>query len=404
MHRAKHGMGKKVMGIILSALVLVGSSALTTKAADIPREVGVPDFTAMSYNVKGEVAYFNELYHTSEEWKAENRSQKQLEMLLKYSPDVLGVSEETYEFRRTFYNHLPGYDSVGEYLFTPDTFFSPLFSNTNLPDANRVYFKRSVFDYLGSDTIWLHEGNVQEVGVIEGETNVRGATMVALRFKETNEKFVISNTHLGLNDDIANRQMEILVRETEAFAKQHGISAILYMGDYNLGYTAVKSLATGDYQCIWDTSVTSHNQPGMGGSWVDHIYVNNKLRLLDRLSLDASEWDNSDSSSDHDPLLANVCFSSYIPRGNIASNTIKTNVSGDRLVIQSGTIDGLGQSNGFVMFYDANNTYVGATQLIARQDTNGSYYISDSAYIPSGSVRANLKIDGGQTYGNIWRQ
>ena len=387
-----------VVSFALSAVFLAGVAGANT----IPRETGVPDFTVMSYNVRGEVALFNEAFHTAPDQQAGVRAAKQILMIQKHWPDVLGTSEETAMFNE-IYTHFLGddYGIVGDYLFTPDTLLSPYFSNTNQPDANRIYYKLSVFNYLGSQTIWLHEGDVYKVGKIDGETNVRGATMAALMFKETNEKVVICNTHLGLNDDISNRQMEILVRETEAFAKRHGITAILYMGDFNMGYTVIKALPASKYKTSWDNDVKSYNQAGKGGSWVDHVFINGNLRFLGRLSLDGSEWIDSDTSSDHDPILVNICFSSYVPRGDVANNNIKASVYGERLQIQSSVIAGLDWGNAFAIFYDANDKYVGGVQLIARQDENGGFYLADSIYVPADVKKVNVEITGGKTYG-IW--
>lgn len=389
---------RDAVAFVLSAAFLVGVAGANT----IPREAGVPDFTVMSYNVRGEVALFNEAFHTAPDQQAGVRAAKQILMLQKHWPDVLGTSEETAVFNEV-YTHFLGddYGIVGDYLFTPATLLSPYFSNTNQPDANRIYYKLSVFNYLGSQTIWLHEGDVHKVGKIEGETNVRGATMAALTFRETHEKVVICNTHLGLNDVISNRQMEILVRETEAFAKRYGITAILYMGDFNMGYTVIKALPASKYKTSWDNDVKSYNQTGKGRSWVDHVFINGSLRFLGRLSLDGSEWIDSDTSSDHDPLLVNVCFSSYVPRGDVADNSIKAGIYGDRLQIQSGIIAELDWGNAFALFYDANDQYIGAVQLVARRDGNGDFYLADSIYVPSEAQKVNVRVTGGKTYG-VW--
>ena len=168
-----------------------------------------------------------------------------------------------------------------------------------------------------------------------------------------------------------------------------------------MGYTVIKALPASKYKTSWDNDVKSYNQAGKGGSWVDHVFINGNLRFLGRLSLDGSEWIDSDTSSDHDPLLVNICFSSYVPRGDVANNNIKASVYGERLQIQSGVIAGLDWGNAFAIFYDANDKYVGGVQLIARQDGNGGFYLADSIYVPADVKKVNVEITGGKTYG-IW--
>lgn len=396
----------KVLSLMVCAFLALGVMVAPAQAAPLAATKS-NEFTVMTYNVLGEVAKYNEDKKSYNE-KASTRSMQQVNMIKTYAPDILGTSEETDTFNWNFSSYLHGYAPVGNPLFSPASYFHTLFSNTSMRDRNSIWYKMDKFDLVATKTIWLHDGNVNQQGKIDGETNVRGATLAILRVKTTGHQMVVANTHLGLTWSIAKRQAEILVRETQSYAKQYNTKAIMYLGDFNGSSVAYEPLW--NLKVVWDQGITSHT-PGSEPIWVDHIYVNDQMTFTDRLVLTNDEWSDANNASDHKAVMAKVKFGSGTDTETETTVDEKIAFSFKRNGLQltvSTTSGSVVSTFNYLVFYDKNGKKLSYTQLAAQKNAAGQWRINNKTiYMPESAVRADFEISDSQagryeTIENVW--
>ncbi len=397
-----------VLACAISAFLVLGVMTAPAQAAPL---VATQEnaFTAMTYNVLGEAASMNENSKPYNE-KASTRSMQQVNMIKTYAPDILGTSEESDTFHQNFSLNLTDYAQVGRPMFTPTLAIYVIFSNNSMRDRNSIWYKKDKFDLVATKTIWLHNGDVNSQGKLDGETNVRGATLAVLRLKATNQLVVVSNTHLGLTHSIAERQAEILVRETESFANEYNTKAIMYMGDFNGTSVAYSSL--NNLNVVWNGSVTSHT-PSDEPIWVDHIYTNSELTFTDRLVLTKAEWSDAENASDHKAVMATVKFANSSSEDSTNSEGSEEEIAfsfrrnGLQLTVST-TSGSVVSTFNYLVFYDKNGTRLGDTQLAAQQNAAGQWRINNKTiYMPEAAVKADFEISDyhanrHETIENVW--
>ena len=392
----RKAMGK-VLACVICAFLTLGVAAAPAHAKTLTA-TQQNAFTAMTYNVLGEAASMNENSKPYNE-KASTRSMQQVNMIKTYAPDILGTSEESDTFHQNFSLNLTDYAQVGRPMFTPTLAIYVIFSNNSMRDRNSIWYKKDKFDLVATKTIWLHNGDVNSQGKLDGETNVRGATLAVLRLKATNQLVVVSNTHLGLTHSIAERQAEILVRETESYAKEYNTNAIMYMGDFNGTSVAYSSL--NNLNVVWNANVTSHT-PGDEPIWVDHIYTNSALTFTDRLVLTKAEWADAENASDHKAVMATIKFADSSTTGSASSEgtsegsdeAIAFSIQRNGLQLTVSTTSGSVVSTfNYLVFYDKNGKRLGDTQLAAQQNAAGQWRINNKTiYMPEAAVKADFEI------------
>ncbi len=375
---------KKALSSILSIVMCVGVFTTVAVRANAAEN---KTFSVMTYNVYTQKAGVNE-YFMPEHEKASYRSKLSAAMVSTIHPDIFATSEETKIFTQTFKEKLKNYESVGEDIFYSGV-FNQMFSNPSVVDANRIYYDREKFGFLATDMVYLHEGNVHEIGLIPDETNYRAATFLALRYRPTGEKVVIANTHLGLKDDIIRRQSEIFVREAELFAKKHGIYNIIYLGDFNLSPENLPAMSK--LNNIWDSNVQSNNTGNLHKG-IDHIFTTKNMVIEDRTVINKEYWYDCELASDHRPVMANVHFGSYTKLDR-PDNRLKTTIAGNTMQITSNTMPDIGMSDRvFVEFYNG-DAIVMTTQL-APKAQDGAYYLNEAVNIPKNATSAKILIFG----------
>jgi len=332
----KRNFMKKMLCSVLSMVFLVsvftGIIPLQASAKGLPVQ-DEESITVMSYNVKGELAAIHERFSLPHDQKAWVRAPRQVQMIQEYSPDILGTSEETIIFSQVYSSVLQSeYGVNGDPLFGPSTLFHPIYGNTSIPDANRIYYKKSKFHHLTSQTIWLHDGNVFQQGKLDGETNVRGATLTVLEHKATGTRLVVANAHLSLDLNLARKQAGILKRETEILAGLLGISTILYIGDMNAVPGAIPAFYF--LQNIWNAP--SYNIPSVPEWQIDNIYATTPAQITGRFVVEKAVWPDRDAS-DHAPIIASIKLPKHTADDHCVTLYKDADYSGDRVTLGVGT-------------------------------------------------------------------
>lgn len=214
------------------------------------------------------------------------RSQRFMEMLAEYNPDLFGAQEYTYGWSVWLQKHtkkaggtgtLGGYSMVG---------CSRDGRDTTGGEFNPIFYRTDRFELLDSDTFWLSD-TPEVVSKVEHSSNNRICTWALLKDKQTGETILFANTHLDhTTDDIRAIQVEYLM----SFLARHVGEYPLYLtGDFNctsdsVPYATVSARLANSHQTAWiDHSVvenTYHDYTVEGMSEIDFIFHNDKTTAV----------------------------------------------------------------------------------------------------------------------------
>ena len=245
---------------------------------------------AMSYNLR---------YNTSEGGAA--RMNALASQINKYSPDILGVQEETPVWRNFLSSHLDSrYARVGEGR-------RGVSDQRESNEAVSVYFDTEKFELLHTVTKWLSD-TPDVPSYIEGAHHRRCVTFAVLKCKLSGKELVYANTHFDCGTDA--------VREAESrclsnIRRGFGNLPFIISGDFNFqpdspAYNLVREGGLLDAsRTAPDTEFegTFHNY-GKVGVIIDYFFVNEKIKPLVYRVL--SEKYDGEYTSDHYPIT--LCF------------------------------------------------------------------------------------------------
>ena len=247
-------------------------------------------FTAMSYNLR---------YDTNEGGEA--RMNALASHIKKYSPDILGVQEETPTWSRFLSSELaPKYVRVGEGRRGAS---DPRESN----EATAVYYDKEKFELVHTVTRWLSP-TPDVPSYIEGAHHRRCVTFAVLKSKESGCEFVYANTHFDNGSDAVREEESRCLSELR---RGFGNLPFIISGDFNLypdstAYNLMREGGLLDASRIApDTEFEStfHNY-GRMGVIIDYFFVNEKVKPLVYRVL--AEKHNGEFTSDHYPIT--LCF------------------------------------------------------------------------------------------------
>ena len=245
---------------------------------------------AMSYNLR---------YNTSE--GGATRMNALASQINKYSPDILGVQEETPVWRNFLSSHLDSrYARVGEGRRGAS-------DQRESNEAVSVYFDTEKFELLHTVTKWLSD-TPDVPSYIEGAHHRRCVTFAVLKCKLSGKELVYANTHFDCGTDA--------VREAESrclsnIRRGFGNLPFIISGDFNFqpdspAYNLVREGGLLDAsRTAPDTEFegTLHNY-GKVGVIIDYFFVNEKIKPLVYRVL--SEKYDGEYTSDHYPIT--LCF------------------------------------------------------------------------------------------------
>ena len=240
----------------------------------------------MSYNLR---------YDTSEGGAA--RMNALASQINQYSPDLLGVQEETPVWREFLTAHLDSkYERVGEGRRGAS-------DQREANEAAAVYFDTQKFELLHTVTKWLSD-TPDLPSYIEGAHFPRTVTFAVLKRRSDGCKFVYANTHFDCGPDA--------VREAESRCLpkiRHGFGELPFLisGDFNCQpdssvYNLVREGGLSDASRIApDTKFEStFHAYGKMEVTIDYFFVNKKIKPLVYRVL--SEKYQGEYTSDHYPI------------------------------------------------------------------------------------------------------
>ena len=245
---------------------------------------------AMSYNIR---------YDTNEGGAA--RMNALADQINQYSPDLLGVQEETPVWREFLSAHLdPKYARVGEGRRGA--------SNTSESNESAaVYYDTQKFELLHTVTKWL-SATPDFPSYIEGAHFPRTVTFAVLKRRSDGVKLVYANTHFDCGPDaVREAESRCLPKIREGF----GALPFLISGDFNCQpdspvYDLVREGGLLDASRIAPETKLESTFHGYGkmGVIIDYFFVNEKIKpLAYRVH---TEKPNGEYASDHYPIT--LCF------------------------------------------------------------------------------------------------
>ena len=247
-------------------------------------------FTAMSYNLR---------FNTSE--GGAKRMSALASHIKKYSPDILGVQEETPTWRDFLSSELaPKYTRVGEGRRGAS---DPRESN----EATAVYYDTDKFELVHTVTKWL-SATPDVPSYIEGAHHRRCVTFAVLRSKDDGTEFVYANTHFDNGSDAVREQESRCLSELR---RGFGALPFIISGDFNFysdsnAYNLMREGGLLDAsRTAPDTEFEStfHNYGKMGVT-IDYFFANEKVKPLVYRVL--AEKHEGEFTSDHYPIT--LCF------------------------------------------------------------------------------------------------
>ena len=238
---------------------------------------------AMSYNLR---------YNTSEGGAA--RMNALAAHINQYSPDLLGVQEETPEWRAFLSQHLDQkYARVGEGRRGAS-------SEKETNEAAAVYYNTEKFKLLHTVTKWL-SATPDIPSYIEGAHFPRTVTFAVLRRKSDDVKLIYANTHFDCSsEEVKDAESRILADIRKGF----GELPFIISGDFNskpdsLSYKLVCKGGLFDASRTAPDSelgITFHGY-GKEGATIDYFFVNEKINPIAYKVL--AEKPNGEYTSDH---------------------------------------------------------------------------------------------------------
>ena len=212
---------------------------------------------ATMYNGKITVLTQNLRYRDDEGGNSvAERSERFLELVLDYDPDIIGTQEATPLWTKYLTEHLADeYTMVG--VFRDG-------SGHAGDEANYILYRTDRFTMIDSGTFWLNPENPEVVGKVEDALCNRICTWALLKDNKTGEQILACNTHLDHSTDtIRASQLAVLF---EQLAYDLGHYSVVMTGDFNMlresePYKAVikAGLLDGQRNAWLDESTVDHS-------------------------------------------------------------------------------------------------------------------------------------------------
>jgi endonuclease/exonuclease/phosphatase family metal-dependent hydrolase len=173
------------------------------------------DLSVMSFNLR---------YDTSEDGKNQwsNRKEACISMLKKTKPSILGIQEGLHHQVTYLDENLPDYNYIGVGRDYGD----------EAGEYNAVYYLKSKFELLESNTFWLSETPDEPSKGWDGDCK-RIVTWAKLKDKDTEKEIYIFNTHLDHVGEKAQKEgVKLLVKKIDEIVDEK--RPIFITGDFNI--------------------------------------------------------------------------------------------------------------------------------------------------------------------------
>ena len=215
----------------------------------------------------------------------------------KYSPDILGVQEETPLWREFLCTHLAEkYERVGEGRKGAS-------DKSEANEAAAVYYDTQKFELLHTVTKWLSD-TPDIPSYISGAHFPRSVTFALLKCRKSGKKLIFANTHFDCGEDAVREEES---RCLSKIRRGFGELPFVISGDFNFqpespAYNLVREggLLDASREAQETELESTFHGYGKMGVIIDYFFVNEKIRPLVYRVL--SEKYNGEYTSDHYPI------------------------------------------------------------------------------------------------------
>ena len=211
------------------------------------------------------------------------------------NPDLFGLQEVQLVHAPGYAVALPEYDYV--YFDNDGTTFN----------SQPIYYKRDKFELLASGIKWLSDTpNVRSK--YEESAYVRSFTYAYLKDKETNEQFLMVNSHLDYRGEANVKQVEAIVDITR---EMYPDTPIFYTADWNMrptskGYAKMNEKGCAAVEEYIPDADTSGTEVGEGPTaTIDFCFVDKKYWKGSAYKV-MRDHKYSKSASDHYALYVEI--------------------------------------------------------------------------------------------------
>lgn len=174
---------KKMLACLLcAATVLTGSVCGSVSATTADTDTAELNIRAMSFNIR----YLLDDPYDAITYTATQRKKVVLDQIKAYSPDVLGVQEDTAEWKTVLTEGLSGYSVYAGATLTNSPFDA---------SYNAIFYKTDRFTLIESGCKWL-TSTPNVISSVAENIHIRRVNYVILRDKVTHTQFCFANTHL----------------------------------------------------------------------------------------------------------------------------------------------------------------------------------------------------------------
>lgn len=308
---------KKLIAFVLCAATLLTCSVCGTVSAETAETDNTAklDVRAMSFNIR----YMLEDSYDAISYSASQRKKVVVDQIKNYSPDLLGVQEDTGEWLNVLKPALSDYA----------TYTGPAVEGTDSDNSyNTIFYKKERFEFVSSGTKWLTDDGTKKL--LDGTYHYRRVNYVILKDKETQAQFCFANAHFhnGMNSpaqSIRAQQAGYLMDILDEVTADKNLPVIL-VGDFN-GGTKTDTLAdviTGNRfsdsraladtvedasNATWNTGYSDPTNYGGASRIMDHCFVSEGVPVA-RFRVATEKYPDANGNmlctSDHFPLVVDI--------------------------------------------------------------------------------------------------
>ena len=300
-----------------AAMLLTGNVLTMTFAEETENTAGL-DVRAMSFNVR----YLLDDPYDAITYTAAQRKKVVLDQINFYSPDVLGVQEDTTEWKDVLTEGLSGYSVYTGAEIEGGSGYDASY--------NEIFYKTERFVLIESGCKWLTDTPDEKSSVAE-KIHIRRVNYVILQDKTTGMQFCFANTHLhnGMDSPAQSYralQAEYLMDILDGVTAKYQDIPVVLVGDFNggtktdtlvdvitqNGFSDARNIADtveSDINATWNTGYGNPANYGNASRVMDHCFVSSrvsveKFRVATEKYPDASG--NMLCTSDHFPLVVDT--------------------------------------------------------------------------------------------------
>lgn len=227
-------------------------------------------------------------------WKY--RSEKVIETIKKYQPDLLGTQEGLSYMVQTIGDNLSSYTMIGEGR-----------GGGTEDEYGAIFYRQDMFFLVEEGQFWLSKTPHIPNSMSWDTACPRICTWGHFRSKkESNQEFVLINTHLDhVSQEAREEGIKLVCDQIDQFEEKE--LAIILTGDFNIepSNPVIDILEEHYLKAVETDGKTFHNfEGGKSGFPIDYIFISSQLQTLNSV-VDRAQIKGR-FPSDHYPVIAEL--------------------------------------------------------------------------------------------------